>query len=148
MLWLTYRQHRPELFGMVAAAIVLASVIVVGAQVAMSARLELGLDACQPGQLTPTCGAALSENSRRIGPFVTSMLLLYLFPALVASFIGGSLFSPDFERGTPRPVWTQGVTRTPRLLGKIARVAFVAVSGAPIGAAGAGAGAALLPRRD
>jgi ABC-type transport system involved in multi-copper enzyme maturation permease subunit len=132
MLWLTYRQHRPELFGVLAAAIVLASVIVVGARVAMAARLELGLDACQPGQLTQTCGAALSENSRRIGPFVTSMLFLYLFPALVASFIGGSLFSRDFERGTHRLAWTQGITRTRWLLGKLAVVALVAISGAAI----------------
>jgi ABC-type transport system involved in multi-copper enzyme maturation permease subunit len=138
MLWLSYRQHRPELFGLLAAAILLASAIVVGAQVAMSARLELGLDACQPGQLTPTCGAALSENSRRIGPFITSMLLVYLFPALVASFIGGSLFSRDFERGTHRLVWTQGITRTRWLLGKLAFVALVAIGGAAMIAAVSG----------
>jgi ABC-type transport system involved in multi-copper enzyme maturation permease subunit len=136
MLWLTYRQHRPELFGVLAAAIALASVIVIGAQVATSARLELGLDACQPlAQLTPTCAVAFNENSRRVGPFATSMLFLYLFPALVASFIGGSLLSRDFERGTHRLAWTQGITRTRWLLGKVAVVALVAVTGAAIIAA-------------
>jgi ABC-type transport system involved in multi-copper enzyme maturation permease subunit len=138
VLWLTYRQHRPELFGVLAAAIVSACVIVIGAQVATSARLELGLDACQPGQLTPACGAALSENSRRIGPFVTSMLFLYVFPAFVASFIGGSLFSRDFERGTHRLAWTQGTTRTRWLLGKLAVVALVAIAGATVIAAVSG----------
>jgi hypothetical protein len=140
MLWLTYRQHRPELFGILATAIGLASVIVVGAQVATSARIELGIDACQPfvGQLTQTCGLALTENSRRIGPFITSMPLLDLFPALVASFVGASLFSRDFERGTHRLTWTQGITRTRWLLGKLAVVALVAIGGAAIIAAVSG----------
>jgi hypothetical protein len=139
MLWLTYRQHRPELFGVLAAAIAFASIIVIGAQVATSARLELGLDGCPSGgQMTQTCGLALNENSRRIGPFITSMLFVYLFPALIASFIGGSLFSRDFERGTHRLVWTQGITRTRWLLGKLAGVALVAIVGAATIAAVAG----------
>jgi ABC-type transport system involved in multi-copper enzyme maturation permease subunit len=139
MLWLTYRQHRPELFGVLAAAIAFATVIVVGAQVATSARIELGLDACPPlAQMTPTCAVAFNENSRRVGPFVTSMLFLYLFPALVASFIGGSLLSRDFERGTHRLAWTQGITRTSWLLGKLAVVALVAAAGAAIIAAVSG----------
>lgn len=139
MVWLTYRQHRPELFGLLAAAVALALTIVIGAQVATSGRLELGIDACTDlsgGDLR--CNLAFNEFNKRTGHFVTAMLILYLFPALVASFIGGSLFSRDFERGTHRLAWSQGITRTTWLLGKLAVVGLVGIIGASIVAAVAG----------
>lgn len=37
---------------------------------------------------------------------------LYLVPVLLSMFVGAPLFAREFERGTPRLVWTQGRTRS------------------------------------
>jgi hypothetical protein len=112
MLWVTWRQHRIELLGLLFGAVVLAIVTAVVAGFAQRTRLELGVDSCFP---LPTgnanCVELSNEWSRRIGPLRYLNLAFLLVPALVASYIGGPLFAREIERGTHRLAWTQGVGR-------------------------------------
>jgi ABC-type transport system involved in multi-copper enzyme maturation permease subunit len=52
---------------------------------------------------------------------------LYLLPVFVASFLGGSLLSREYERGTHRLAWTQGISRTAWLVLKLGAVMVVAI---------------------
>lgn len=128
MLWLTYRQHRIELGVLLLAAAAMAVALVVFAQMAAQMRAAIGLDACGPIPFsTPECGFKLSEYNRQLTPFTWTLLGLFLIPAFVASFLGGPLFAREFERGTHRLVWTQGITRTRWAVQKIGIVLVVVV---------------------
>ena len=112
MLWVSWRQHRTEVIGVLAAAVVLAIVTVFAAAFAQRTRLELGVDTCVPlPSGNANCVDLAQEWRNRVG------LLLYLFqgfyvvPALVASYVGGPLFARELEPGTHRLAWTQGISR-------------------------------------
>jgi ABC-type transport system involved in multi-copper enzyme maturation permease subunit len=129
MLWLTYRQHRLELGALLLAALGGAAMILVLAQIASGLRLELGIDQCAIPFRDPGCGAKLDEFNRRTGGgmFRWPILGLYLLPAFVAAFLAAPLISREYERGTNRLAWTQGISRTAWLLWKIGLVLLVAV---------------------
>jgi hypothetical protein len=112
MLWVTWRQHRTELIGLFAAAVLIALITAFAAAFAQRTRLELGVDTCVAlPSGNANCVSLAQEWRNRVG------LLLYLFqgfyvvPALVASYVGGPLFARELERGTHRLAWTQGISR-------------------------------------
>jgi hypothetical protein len=112
MLWVTWRQHRITLIGLLAAAVVLAVVTAFAAAFAQRTRLELGVDTC----VTLPSGNAncvnLSQEWRnRVGLLLYLFQGFYLVPALVASYIGGPLLARELELGTHRLAWTQGISR-------------------------------------
>jgi len=112
MLWVTWRQHRTELVGVLAAAVVLAIVTVLAAAFAQRTRLELGVDTCVPlPSGNANCVDLAQEWRNRVGLLLYLFQGFYLVPALVASYIGGPLFARELERGTHRLAWTQGISR-------------------------------------
>jgi hypothetical protein len=138
MVWLTYRQHRLELSGLLLGAAALAGTLLIVVQLALAVRSEVGLDQCGPGPFTEgRCIFALQEYSRRIAPFTGFLLSLFVFPALAAAFVGGPLLAREFERGTHRLAWTQGITREQWTLRKVGLVlAVAALAGLIIAAVG------------
>jgi hypothetical protein len=129
LLWLTYRQHRFELGALLLAAFAFAATILVLAQIAADLRLELGIDQCAIPFRDPACGPKLDEFNRRTGSgmFRWPILGLYLLPVFVASFLGGSLLSREYESGTNRLAWTQGISRTGWLVWKLGLVLLVSI---------------------
>jgi hypothetical protein len=124
MTWLTWRQHRVQIIGLLAMAILVTVGTWLVAEYAMRLRAELGIDTCVPEKttiLTPTgpqvllnsqhCADLVTEWQRRIGPLRYAYFALYVIPALVASYIGGPLFALEFERATHRLAWTQSISR-------------------------------------
>ena len=101
MKWLTYRQHRVEVAALLAVAIGLAAVVLLLVQL----------------------GVALG-----LGQFRAVRLSLYAFPALVAVFLGGPFFAREFEHGTHRLAWTQGITRVYWMLSKLGLVGLAVVA--------------------
>ena len=138
MVWLTYRQHRLELSGLLLAAAALAGALLIVVQLALAVRGEMGLDQCGPGPFTEGRRlGAFGRYSVRILPFTEFLGTLFLFPALVAAFIGGPLLAREFERGTHRLAWTQGITREQWTLRKVGLVvAVAALAGLIIAAVG------------
>ena len=112
MLWVTWRQHRTELIGLLAAALVLAVLTAVAAAFALRIRLELGVDTCVAlPSGNANCVNLAQEWRNRVGPLLYLFQGFYLVPALVASYVGGPLLARELERGTHRLAWTQGISR-------------------------------------
>jgi len=112
MLWLTWRQHRTELIGLLATALVLAVLTAFAAAFAQRTRLELGVDTCVPlPSGNANCVDLSQEWRNRVGLLLYLFPGFYLVPALVASYVGGPLLARELEQGTHRLAWTQGVSR-------------------------------------
>jgi hypothetical protein len=142
MTWLTLRQHRVQLVGLLALAIVLALGIWLVAEYSVRSRAELGIDSCVPERTTiqtpsgpqvialgNNCAELLAAWQARIGLLRYLFMMVYVVPALVASYLGGPLFATEFERGTHRLAWTQGISRlrwAALKLGIVLAVALVA----------------------
>ena len=135
MLWLTWRQHRLQLlttvlvFGAIAAYLIPASREIV----AFANTVD---PSCFTGG-TAGCGSLLDGRYDSDPTTIKQLLLLSnLLPAIVGAFWGAPLVAREFERGTYRLAWTQGV----------APVRWVAVKLVVLvlGAAAGGAAAAVL----
>jgi len=112
MVWLTWRQHRIALVGLILIASALAIGIALVAAFAQRTRIELGVDTCVPLFNTNlNCFELTDEWSRRLGSLRYLGFGLYLVPALVGSYLGGPLLARELERGTHRLAWTQGLGR-------------------------------------
>lgn len=124
MTWLTWRQHRVQIIGLIGVAILLAVGVALAAEQATRIRAELGIDSCVPETriiqtpdgprviaIANNCQDLITEWQRRLGPFRYLFVALYVVPALVASYVGGPLFALEFERATHRLAWTQSVSR-------------------------------------
>ncbi|HEV8653948.1 MAG TPA: hypothetical protein VGR85_00345 [Candidatus Limnocylindria bacterium] len=124
MTWLTWRQHRVQIVGLIAVAILVTAGIWIVAEYALRSRAELGVDSCVPETrtiVTPsgpqqiinssTCSDLISQWQERIGLWRYLFFTIYLIPALAASYVGGPLFALEFERATHRLAWTQSIGR-------------------------------------
>jgi ABC-type transport system involved in multi-copper enzyme maturation permease subunit len=112
MIWLTLRQHRVQIAGMLAIALLLAITLVLAAEYAARVRAELGVDTCVPFPNTDSnCANLNTEWGQRVSALNYIFYSLYVLPGLVASYVGGPLFAIEFERGTHRLAWTQGISR-------------------------------------
>jgi hypothetical protein len=129
MVWLTWRQHRLELIALLVGATVIAVATALIAAFAQRVRLELGVDSCVPLPSTNVnCFELSQEWSKRVGPARYLSFAFYVVPALVASYLGGPLLAREFERGTHRLAWTQGIGRMRWALSKLAVVLAVALA--------------------
>ena len=112
MTWLAVRQYRVQIAVMLIAAGLLAIGMAFAAVYVAGVRTELGLDSCVPLPNTNlNCVQLDMEWRRRTGSLNYLFYALYVLPGLVASYVGGPLFAVEFERGTHRLAWTQGVSR-------------------------------------
>ena len=112
MIWLTWRQSRLEsLIGAVALALVASWLVWTGLEM-NSAYDDEGLAACLATQ-TPdsACRFAVGDFMQRFNDFQGIMIV----PPLCLPFLIGMLLAAptvlDFEQGTYRLAWTQGITR-------------------------------------
>lgn len=133
MIWLTLRQHRVQIAGMLAIALLLAIVLVLAADYAARARAELGVDTCVPLPNTNlNCVNLNGEWQKRVGWVNFLFYSLYVLPGLVASYMGGPLFAVEFERGTHRLAWTQSQSRVRWAALKLAVVLVAALAAGSI----------------
>lgn len=118
MVWLTWRQHRVELLvalGLLIGFAVGMSVLTAQMQDAYAAVVHVC--ASTPG---PLCQAASMDANARFGALNTLIYGgLLVLPPLAGVFIGAPLLAREFEHGTARLVWTQGITRLRWLASKL-----------------------------
>jgi hypothetical protein len=139
MIWLTWRQQRVQIVGMLALAILLVIGIWAVAEVASQVQVELGVNSCVPEtravatpdgprfiEVANNCQDLVDEWQSRLGPFRFLFVSLYILPALVASYVGGPLFALEFERATHRLAWTQSISRVRWAASKLGVILFVA----------------------
>lgn len=123
MAWITWRQHRLSLAGVgglfVAAA---AYVLVTGVRMHHAHAAVTG---CRPAG-SEVCQRAANDfaNSYAQTTVVTAGLLLFV-PALIGAFTGAPLLAREFETGTFRYAFTQGMGRVRWTIAKLVPLAGV-----------------------
>ena len=125
MAWVTWRQHRVALTGLVVALAAIGTYTwIVGLQLHHAYAAEL---ACHPAG-SDAC-LQLTSGFNSVGGFLTNGWILQLMPALIGAFIGAPVLAREMETGTYRYAWTQGFGRWRWTLAKLAGLA-VAVTAA------------------
>jgi len=128
MIWLTWRQFRPQT---IAAAIGLAAMAIV--LVATRPGLAAGYTAAGLPGCHAHCAATASLFIDGVGNldhilYFGSIALAYLAPALMGVFWGAPLIAREVETGTHRIAWNQSVTRTRWTVVKLGLVGLAAVA--------------------
>lgn len=147
MIWLTLRQHRTQLVGLLAVALLLTGAIWLVADYALRTRAELGVDDCLGGPgpfVGANCFDIFAQWQRRLVPLSWLFVAIYFAPAVAASYVGGPLFAVEFERATHRLAWTQSIGRLRWAALKLAVILAVALVAAVILAAAAGPSRVLM----
>jgi hypothetical protein len=128
MAWVTWRQHRVVLTGLVVALAAIGTYTwMVGLQLHHAYAAEL---ACHPAG-SDAC-IQLTSGFNSLGGFLTNGWILQLVPALIGAFVGAPVLAREMETGTYRYAWTQGFGRWRWTLAKLVglAVAVTAAAGA------------------
>jgi ABC-type transport system involved in multi-copper enzyme maturation permease subunit len=131
MIWLTWRQFRPQAITSAAVLAVLAIVLGVTGPGLATRYNQIGLPSCH-SNCTALAGKFISElEFGTYGKlFDAGLVVMYLVPALIGIFWGAPLISREFETGSFRLAWNQSVTRTRWVLTKLSLIGVAAVAAA------------------
>jgi hypothetical protein len=128
MTWVTWRQHRLLLAGAAITFGAVAIYLVVG-----------GFQIHTAYTAVATCRPVASSVCRQVGdnffgayqPGVSiTEGVLQLLPALLGAFAGAPILAREFETGTFRFAWTQGIGRTRWVIAKLAPLAIILTAAA------------------
>ena len=137
MAWVTWRLHRPQLL---AAAGLVAAIAVLALATSLPIRdayHRQALSSCLPPAAQPDCDLIVSHLRAEFGNRADAARYLVLLPAL-ALLLGAPALAREFEGGTFRLAWTQGITRRRWLLLRTLLLAgAVVVAAAALAAVGA-----------
>jgi hypothetical protein len=128
MAWVTWRQHRVALTGLVVALAAIGTYTwMVGLRLHHAYAAEL---ACHPAG-SDAC-LQLTSGFNSPGGLLTNGWVLQLVPALIGAFVGAPVLAREMETGTYRFAWTQGFGRWRWTLAKLVglTVAVTAAAGA------------------
>ena len=123
MGWVTWRQHRIALGGVLAVLGALAVYLwVTGLQMH---HAWAAVAACHPAGST-ACGALTNDfNGGYVAHAVAAIIMVQAVPALIGAFAGAPVLARELETGTFRYAWTQGIGRRRWALGKLVPLAIV-----------------------
>lgn len=125
--WVTWRQHRFALFGVLAVLGGFSLFLALHGLAMHRDYHRLGLDAC--GSFTTNdCQNALGTFQHRYQSVVDFLPVpLSFVPALIGAFVGAPLVARELESGTFRFAWTQATDRTRWLVVKLILLGAVLV---------------------
>ena len=128
MTWITWRQQRLAVAGVIALlGVAAAYLLITGLQMHQA---YAAVSACRPAG-SGVCQQAANDFLDTYAPGVGVTLGVFqVIPALIGAFAGAPLLAREFETGTFRYTWTQGFGRARWAVAKIAPLAVaVAVAG-------------------
>lgn len=110
MIWLTWRQHRAEMFTLgLLVAVIGAFLLLAG--LSMRSLFPGGAAQCVGGDVSEACSTAIRRLAEDHG-YASKMLSLFnLVPFLIGAFFGAPLVARELEAGTWQFAWTQAVPR-------------------------------------
>ena len=121
--WVTWRQHRVALAGIVALLGGLGVLLLVNGLAMHSDYTKLGLNSCG-NVIGPACQEPFTVFHRRYGTWVSYLpRIMEFIPALIGVFLGAPLVARELESGTFRFAWTQGRSRVQWIATKLALLA-------------------------
>jgi hypothetical protein len=132
MIWLTWRQFRPQ--AIVAAAALAVTAVALAITGVRLAHLydSSGVATCQVhgdcGTLVNLFVTQFKASFADKALYDGSAVLLYVVPALIGVFWGAPLITREIEAGTFRLAWSQSVTRTRWLAAKIGLIGLAAMA--------------------
>ena len=129
MIWLTWRQFRPQ--AIVSLAVLATFAILLGATGPHLASLYAGsgLASCHGTACTRPAKNFLDLLSGGYtAVFMLGLAAVILAPAVIGIFWGAPLIAREFETGTFRLAWTQSVPRTRWTAGKLALPGLAAIA--------------------
>lgn len=147
MIWMTWRQHRAELFGWALLLATLATLLLLHGSPMHHAYDTQGAHACQVS-LAEAVGASSEQWQQTCATTVASFEERYLhvpeqfatwlpfLPMVAGMLIGAPLLAREYEQGTWQLAWTQSVTRHRWLVGQLAATLGSAAVAAGLFAAG------------
>ncbi|MEJ2851913.1 MULTISPECIES: hypothetical protein [unclassified Saccharothrix] len=112
MTWLTWRQHRAEVFTLALLVAVIGLFLLVAGS-SMRSLFPDGPAACAGGLTdgSDACSTAIRRLNEEHG-YASKMLTLFnLVPFLIGAFLGAPLVARELEAGTWQFAWTQAVPR-------------------------------------
>ena len=123
MVWVTWRQHRLTLAGVVALlGAATAYLLITGFPMHNAYAV---VSACRPAG-SAICQQVAGNFLNTYAPGVGYVLgLLQVIPALIGAFVGAPVLARELETGTFRYVWTQGFGRARWTVAKLASLAIV-----------------------
>jgi hypothetical protein len=123
--WVTWRQHRLALGGVLVVLGGLGLYLLFNGLAMHHAYHSLGLDTC--GNLGgPGCQSQLTVFKQDYGSWADHLPhLLMILPGLIGVFVGGPLVARELESGTFRFAWTQGRSRVQWIVTKLVLLAVV-----------------------
>jgi hypothetical protein len=130
MAWVTWQQHRAQLFAGVGLLVALALAALSTHIPLWAAYRRDAVPGCLPPSARAGCDLIVAGFQQEFGSWATAVRGLGVLPALAGLFIGAPLLAREFEQGTYRVAWTQGITRRRWLLSKSALLALATVVGA------------------
>jgi hypothetical protein len=134
MAWVTWRQHRPQLLTAVGVVLAFAAVAVATSLPVHDAYHRQALSSCLPPSTSPGCDLLVAHFRSEFAWIAQVGRYLALLPGL-ALLVGAPLLAREFEHGTIRLAWTQGVSQRRWLLSKTALLgAAIVVAAAIVGA--------------
>lgn len=124
MIWLTWRQHRIEILVIGLILLVFAAVLLATGVNIASESQNFGVTTCVNQQIA--CLQAKGAVANNINNILESsafygicIILPLVLPLLAGMFIGAPAIAREFEQGTYRLIWTQGISWNRWLLAKI-----------------------------
>ena len=111
MAWVTWRQHRHQLFIGLALILGLALAALATGLPMRTAYQREALSSCLPPTARSGCDIIVRHFQSEYGGFVDLAGYLILLPVLVGMFVGAPLLARELEHGTYRFAWTQTLTR-------------------------------------
>jgi hypothetical protein len=127
MAWLTWRQHRPQLMAtLVVLALVGFAALITDLPI-RAAYHRHALSTCLPPATRSGCDLIVSHFRGEFAALRSAARYLIVLPVLAGLFIGAPLLAREYETGTFRLAWTQGVSRRRWLLAKTALLGVAVV---------------------
>lgn len=118
MAWVTWRQHRAQLLTAGALFMTVAIAAVISSLAVRDAYHRQALSSCLPPAARPGCDLLVSHFRSEFASLAQVGRWLIVLPAL-ALLVGAPLLAREFEHGTFRLAWTQGLTPRRWLLSKL-----------------------------
>lgn len=129
MAWVTWRQHRSQLLAVTGLVLLVAVAALVTDLPVRAAYHRQALSSCLPPAARPGCDLIVSHFRAEFGSRAAVARYLILLPALVGVFVGATLVTREFEQGTFKLAWTQGISRRRWLLSKTLLLGGATVAG-------------------
>ncbi len=128
MIWLTWRQFRPQAIVAAVALVALAATFAVTAPGLAHLYAASGIPTCAADgtceTLRTTFFTQVSADPTYVALYFLGLAVLYLTPAIIGMFWGAPLLTRELEAGTLRLTFNQSVTRTRWTATKLGLVAL------------------------